>query len=105
MFLFDKVKYKDILDIDKLRIEKYKVTSIVGQSGSGKTTLLRLLNKLISCDSGEIYYDGKALSSLDSVKLRREVVMLGQEPVVFSGSIKDNLLAGLRFSEKRSSRQ
>ncbi|MFY9521076.1 MAG: ATP-binding cassette domain-containing protein [Caldicoprobacterales bacterium] len=100
MFLFDKVKYKDILDIDKLRIEKYKVTSIVGQSGSGKTTLLRLLNKLISCDSGEIYYNGKALSSLDSVKLRREVVMLGQEPVVFSGSIKDNLLAGLRFSEK-----
>jgi putative ABC transport system ATP-binding protein len=100
MFSFKEVHYKDILNIKNLNIEKHTVTSIVGQSGSGKTTLLRLLNKLISCDSGEILYNSKPLSDIDSVELRRDIVMLPQAPAIFKGSIKDNLLIGLKFSEK-----
>lgn len=100
MFSFKEVKYKDILNIKSLTLKKHTVTSIVGQSGSGKTTLLRLLNKLISCDSGEIFYNNQPLSSIKSVDLRREVVMLPQTPAIFNGSIKDNLLIGLKFSEK-----
>lgn len=100
MFSFKEVKYKDILNIKSLTLKKHTVTSIVGQSGSGKTTLLRLLNKLISCDSGEIFYNNQPLSSITSVDLRREVVMLPQTPAIFNGSIKDNLLIGLKFSEK-----
>lgn len=100
MFSFREVQYKNILDIKSLNIQKNKVTSIVGQSGSGKTTLLRLLNKLISCDNGEIYFEGKPLSNVDSVNLRREVVMLPQAPAIFKGSIRDNLLIGLKFSER-----
>ena len=76
------------------------MTSIVGESGSGKTTLLRLLNKLISCTSGEILYDNQTLDNLDSIHLRRNVVMLPQAPAIFSGTIKDNLVIGLKFSEK-----
>ncbi|MDF2541592.1 MAG: transporter ATP-binding protein [Herbinix sp.] len=102
MFSLKEVKYKDILDIKSLFIEQYKVTCIVGQSGSGKTTLLRLLNKLISCDSGEILYDNQDLTQIDSVKLRRAVVMLPQTPAIFKGSVKDNLLIGLKFSNKPS---
>ncbi|NLV82769.1 MAG: ATP-binding cassette domain-containing protein [Synergistaceae bacterium] len=100
MFLLKNVKYKDILDISNLRIEKNKITSIVGESGSGKTTLLRLLNKLISCDSGEILYRNESLNDIDSIELRRKVVMLPQAPVIFPGNIKDNLLIGLEFAEK-----
>jgi putative ABC transport system ATP-binding protein len=100
MFSLKEVRYKDILDIKSLNIKKYKVTCIVGQSGSGKTTLLRLLNKLISCDSGEIFYENQPLANMDSIKLRREVVMLPQSPAIFNGSIRDNLLVGLKFSEK-----
>lgn len=100
MFLLKEVKYKHILDIKELHIKRNKITCIIGESGSGKTTLLRLLNKLISCDKGEILYDNQSLSDIDSVELRRNVVMLPQSPAIFKGSIKDNLLIGLKFSEK-----
>ncbi|WP_097002277.1 ABC transporter ATP-binding protein [Lacrimispora amygdalina] len=100
MFSLTEVKYKHILDIEELNIEKSKVTCIIGESGSGKSTLLRLLNKLISCDSGEIMYNGQDLNSCNSVDLRRSVVMLSQVPAIFPGTIRDNLLIGLRFAEK-----
>lgn len=100
MFNFENVKYKDVLDIKDLHIEKNKITCIVGESGSGKTTLLKLFNKLISPDKGEIKYMDKNLRDFDSVKLRREVVMLPQSPAIYEGSVKDNLLVGLKFSEK-----
>ncbi|MBU5270447.1 ABC transporter ATP-binding protein [Clostridium cochlearium] len=100
MFLFKNVSYKNILNIRELNIPSHKVTCIVGQSGSGKTTLLRLLNKIISYDEGEILYNDKSLKTIDSIKLRREVIMLPQIPVMFNGNVKENLLIGLKFSEK-----
>lgn len=100
MFSLKEVKYKDILSIAKLEMHSNKVTTIVGESGSGKTTLLKLLNKLIHYDSGEIYFKSVSLKNIDSIELRRKVVMLSQSPTIFTGSIKDNLLIGLKFSEK-----
>ncbi|KOA18116.1 phosphate import ATP-binding protein PstB [Clostridium homopropionicum DSM 5847] len=100
MYTLKAVKYKNILKIDELHIPKEKVTCIIGQSGSGKTTLIRLLNKLISCEEGEILYKGKNLKEVDSILLRREVIMLPQNPVIFPGTIQENLLIGLKFSEK-----
>lgn len=100
MFILKDVKYKDILDIKDLKLSKNKITSIVGQSGSGKTTLLRLLNNLISAHYGEISFDSIPLDEIDPVQLRRKVVMLPQNPAIFSGNIKDNLLIGLKFSQK-----
>lgn len=100
MFLLKEVKYKSILNIKALTILENKVTCILGESGSGKSTLLRLLNKLISYDRGEIFYNNQSLKEIDSVKLRRSVVMLPQSPAIFSGNIRDNLLIGLKFAEK-----
>lgn len=100
MFKLENIKYKNILDIHSLTIPNGKITSIVGSSGSGKTTLLRHLNKLISPSSGSIFYFNTSLTEIDSVELRRKVVMLSQNPVIFTGTVKDNLLCGLSFSEK-----
>lgn len=100
MYYLKNVKYKNVLNIEKLIIPKNKITCIIGESGSGKTTLLRLLNKLISCDSGEILFKEQNLRSINSIILRREVVMLSQNPAIFKGTIKDNLLVGLKFCEK-----
>ncbi len=100
MFQIQNLKYKNILDIPDMLIESGKTTCIIGESGSGKTTLLRLLNKMISPSKGEILYNSIPLSKTDSIKHRRNVVMLSQSPVIFEGNIKDNLQIGLKFSEK-----
>lgn len=99
MFEVKNIKFKDILDIPFLRINK-PITCIVGSSGSGKTTLLRMLNCLNVPDEGTIFYNNQDISKMDTVKLRRNVVMLGQTPVIYSGSIEDNLQIGLEFSKK-----
>lgn len=100
MFKLTNVCYKNILDIKNLEIPVNKVTCIVGESGSGKSTLLRLLNKLISCDSGEISFKDHPINTINSIELRRTIVMLPQQPVIFPGTLKDNLLIGLKFAEK-----
>lgn len=100
MFELSQVRYKDIVNFNQLMIPSGKITSIMGESGSGKTTLLRLLNKLISPDQGTIFYRGKSLEQIDSVLLRRSVVMLPQTPVIFPATVKKNLEIGLKFSEK-----
>ena len=102
MFTFDNVKYKDILDIDHLSIELGKVTCIIGPSGSGKSTFLRLINKLISPDSGVISLNGGNIADINSVEYRRRVPMLSQSPVTFSGTIRDNLLIGRKFQNKEA---
>ena len=100
MFEFIDVTYKDIICIPSLVIEKQKVTTLVGTSGSGKTTILRMLNKMISPTKGKILYNGVDLQQLNSVNHRRDVVMLSQNPVIFEGSIRDNLTIGLNFQNK-----
>lgn len=99
MFEVNNLKFKDILDIPFLRISK-PINCIIGPSGSGKTTLLRMLNCLNSPDNGTISYNGKDISKMDTIKLRRQVVMLGQTPVIYTGSVEDNLQIGLEFSKK-----
>ena len=99
-FSLDNVRVGDILDIPHLDIPARQVTCIVGRSGSGKSTLLRLLNRMISPDRGTLRYQGTPIDELDPVELRRRVVMLAQTPVMFDGTVRDNLQIGLAFSER-----
>jgi putative ABC transport system ATP-binding protein len=100
MFSLRDVRYKGILDVPSLEIPEGQVTCILGKSGSGKTTLMRLLNRMISPDAGTITYKGTPITEIDPVQLRRRVVMLPQSPVMFDGSIRDNLLKGREFAGK-----
>jgi putative ABC transport system ATP-binding protein len=100
LFTLHDVRYKHVLAIDHLEIEAQEVTSIVGRSGSGKSTLLRLLNRMISPDSGSITYKSHPMDAISPVELRRRVVMLPQTPVVFEGNVRENVLKGLEFSER-----
>jgi D-methionine transport system ATP-binding protein len=52
---------------------------LVGPSGAGKTALLRLLNRLWSPSSGEIYFQGRPLGEISAIALRRQVALVGQD--------------------------
>jgi putative ABC transport system ATP-binding protein len=67
------------------------VTVLQGPSGSGKSTLLRLLNRLEVPDEGTVLYQGEDLAGRDVLAHRREVGMVFQAPVVFPGTVADNL--------------
>ncbi len=100
MFYLKNVRFKNILNINELAIEAGKITCIVGESGSGKTTLLKLFNHLINYEQGQINYRGEDLKELDAIALRREVILVPQNPVIFPGTVRDNLQIGLLFSKK-----
>lgn len=67
------------------------ITVLQGPSGSGKSTLLRLLNRLEAPDGGIVRYRGDDLATRDVLAHRREVGMVFQAPVLFPGTVADNL--------------
>ncbi|MFD2923618.1 ABC transporter ATP-binding protein [Halobacillus naozhouensis] len=100
MFTFENVTYLDILHVPSLTIHEHQKTCIVGESGSGKSTFLKLLNHMISPGDGQIFFRGKNVTELEPIAHRREVAMLTQHPVLFGESVKENLLAGVRFADQ-----
>lgn len=72
-------------------IEAGRKVAVVGRTGSGKSTLAKLLIALYPPTSGEIYYDGLPLSSLRYRTLRSQFGVVLQEPLLFSGPIRQNI--------------
>jgi len=65
--------------------------TLVGPSGSGKSTLLRCLNRLEEPTAGTVRFDGRDVRSLDPRELRRRAALVMQTPVLFEGTVRDNL--------------
>jgi putative ABC transport system ATP-binding protein len=100
-FTLSDIRFKEVLNIGSLQIEACRVSTIVGPSGGGKTTLLRILNRMTSPDSGRVLFFGEPVEEMDPVQLRRRVIMLTQMPVIFPGTVQENLLIGSRLAEKK----
>ncbi|WP_110929232.1 ABC transporter ATP-binding protein [Bacillus massiliglaciei] len=101
MFELEKVAYKGIIKIDSLHIKKGVVTCIVGESGSGKTSLLKLLNWMAEPDAGDIRYNNESIFNMNPIEYRRKVSMLSQTPFIHPGTVKDNLLLGLKLTGRK----
>lgn len=89
-----------ILDDINLEIAAGKLTTLIGPSGAGKTSLLRLLNRLDDPASGEITYQNHPITEFPVQKLRREVGFVFQTPVIFPGTVADNLRKALEFGNQ-----
>uniref|UniRef100_A0A8C3FPX2 Uncharacterized protein n=1 Tax=Chrysemys picta bellii TaxID=8478 RepID=A0A8C3FPX2_CHRPI len=72
-----------------------EVTALVGLNGSGKSTCVGLLERFYEPQAGEILLDGVPLREYEHRYLHRQVALVGQEPVLFSGSIRENIAYGL----------
>lgn len=71
-----------------------KTTAIVGPSGSGKSTAIQLVERFYDPSQGQILIDGKPLNGINLRNYRQQIGYVGQEPVMFNMSIKENILMG-----------
>lgn len=65
--------------------------AIVGPSGGGKSTIASILLRFYNPTTGRVLIDGKDIAGMNAKSLRRKIGVVAQEPVLFSGSIADNI--------------
>uniref|UniRef100_A0A0K0EGL2 LP14331p n=1 Tax=Strongyloides stercoralis TaxID=6248 RepID=A0A0K0EGL2_STRER len=101
--MFDNIKFtyparKDQIVMNGLHfnIQKGQTVALVGPSGSGKSTTISMLERFYDPSGGAIRFDGKDLKKLSLYYLRTQMALVGQEPRLFSGSIKENICFGLK---------
>ncbi|TZF89669.1 lipid A export permease/ATP-binding protein MsbA [Cognatilysobacter lacus] len=70
------------------------VTAIVGRSGSGKSTLIKLIPRFYDVESGEILLDGHPVDEYRLADLRRQIALVGQQVMLFDGSVAANVAYG-----------
>jgi ATP-binding cassette, subfamily B, bacterial len=85
---------REILKAVSFNAKPGTVTAIVGPSGAGKTTLFSLLQRFHEAQSGEISIDGEDIEGLDLKALRDVIATVPQDPVIFSGTMAENIRFG-----------
>lgn len=83
-----------ILDSISGTVPRGAIVTMVGPSGSGKSTLLSLCNLLTSPDAGDVMIHGQEVRQWSIPALRRRVGLVFQSPVMFPGTVLDNLCYG-----------
>lgn len=83
---------RDVLRGLTLTFPKGRTTALIGPSGIGKSTVADLLLGLIAPQSGTIRMGSRSLADFSLASLRRNIGYVSQHPVIFNGSVRDNLL-------------
>ncbi|HEX4449646.1 MAG TPA: ATP-binding cassette domain-containing protein, partial [Kofleriaceae bacterium] len=98
---FDRVSFayparreQKVLDDVSLAIEPGEVIAVVGPSGAGKSTILSLLYRFYDVDAGRVTLEGVDVRELRLAELRGALAIVAQEPVLFSGTIRENISYG-----------
>ena len=81
-------------------ITKGMSVGIIGGTGSGKSTLVNLMNRFYDCNSGKILFYGRDISSYKKGFINNKIALVPQKAVLFSGSIRKNLLWGKKDAKE-----
>ena len=85
-----------VLNDINMKIVPGQKVAFVGETGCGKSTLLQLIERFYDPTSGEVKIDGKNLKDYNLKAVRQFIGFVGQEPVLFAMSVKENLLLAKR---------
>ena len=85
---------KQVLKNINLLVKPGQVIALVGASGAGKTTLVKLISRFYDPQKGKISIDDIDIRDLDIVSLRRQIGIVPQENILFSGTIAQNIAYG-----------
>ncbi|UJR37712.1 hypothetical protein I4U23_030407 [Adineta vaga] len=83
-----------ILKNISMKIPSGKTVALVGASGCGKSTTIQLIQRFYDPEHGQVLLDGKDIKSLNVAWLRSHIGIVSQEPVLFTGSIEENIRFG-----------
>merc|ERR1719263_1544100 len=83
-----------------LKISAGQMVALVGPSGCGKSTLIQLLERFYDPTAGAVLLDGADLKTLNLKWLRQQIGLVGQEPILFLGSVSDNIGYGKEGATK-----
>lgn len=92
-------KYQNVLKSVNLNIKEGEFVLLQGTSGSGKSTLCSILNKYITDYSGDILFGKMNYKDLSIKTIRENIVYVGQNENIFTGSIKENITFGNKVSD------
>ena len=93
-FRYYKNNHEKVLEDINLTIEPGQTVGIIGSTGCGKSTLVSMIPRLYDVDEGQVLVDGVDVKDYSLKNLREGVGMVLQKNVLFSGSIRENLLWG-----------
>ncbi len=91
---FSYLPSKQILHDVNIEVDKGQMIALVGPTGSGKTTVMNLMNRFYDVDQGAVKIDDIDIREMDLDALRSHVGIVLQESVLFSGTIRDNIVFG-----------
>jgi ABC-type multidrug transport system fused ATPase/permease subunit len=91
-FAYEPGKY--VLDDINLIVKPGETVAIVGQTGSGKSSLVNLITRFYDAAQGEVTVDGHSVRSVTQQSLRRQIGIVPQDPILFSGTIEENIKYG-----------
>lgn len=100
--LTDAQGFETILEDISFTVNRGDRLGIMGPSGAGKTSLLRLLNRLSEPTQGTISFEGKPLSQIPVLSLRRQIVLVPQEPKLLGMTVKDSLIYPLQLQQLKA---
>jgi len=93
-FAYPSRRQQPVLDGLSLKIAPGENVALVGPSGAGKTTIFQLLQRFYDIDAGSLRLDGVELHQLRLAVLRARIAVVPQEPVIFSGTVLENIRYG-----------
>jgi ATP-binding cassette subfamily B (MDR/TAP) protein 1 len=82
-----------------MTIERGQFAAIVGPSGCGKTSIISLLERFYEAQKGIILYHGMDINKVSLSEYRKSISLVAQEPSLFEGSIRENILLGVDETE------
>ncbi len=85
---------KDILSGLQLDVKQGETIALVGESGAGKSTVLNMVIGFYLADKGQVLLDGQDLSEIDLRSYRKQLAVVPQTSILFSGTIRDNITYG-----------
>ncbi len=85
---------KEVLHDISLAAEPGQMIALVGPTGAGKSTLVNLLPRFHEVTGGRILVDGRDTARIALGELRRQIAVVSQEPFLFNGSVRENLMYG-----------